>query len=117
MSVERKKPNRQGLRKSTVVAEPRTKAGQVGLGAGLPAPNLESYRLLLIACYGRGGGVGRGLGDGVALAVGVGFGVGVVDAVAVAVAVGVTVAVAVAVGVALGDAVGVGVGLTPPGRG
>jgi len=55
--------------------------------------------LLVIVCYGRGGGVGRGLGVGVGRPAGV------------PVAVGVGVAVGVDVGV------GVGVGVTPPGKG
>ena len=61
--------------------------------------------LLVILCYGRGGGVGRGLGVGVGRPVGV----------PVAVGVAVRVTVGVAVGVDVG--VGVGVGVTAPGKG
>lgn len=74
---------------------------------------LPTWRLMLTACYGRGGGVGRGRGEGACLGVGVGLGVGVTVTVAVALAV--AVGLGVTVGVAVG--VGVGVGVPPLGNG
>ena len=98
------------LARTTVYSRPneREQADLRSPGSGAPPLHLIT-RLLLIACYGRGGGVGRGLGVGANLGVGVGLGVGV--AVTVAVAVGVGVAVGVDVGV------GVGLGVTAPGNG